>query len=466
MKIGESIINEIIKEKDVISASVVGSYSDNKNIEKIGDLDIVVICKKLSKKIFLKILRRVKNKKYNYNIMINSTFGPMKISSDKSLPVHLMIYDINSHIDHVIKSPFTCYDWERSKIYRGKPLRKIFSVNQLQLNDFTNTRRTSKEYLKDVKKGKISIREYKFKNNKIYLKKKYVPIDPRNRGEFVYHIINFLVINLYKFINQKNIKPNKKKFETLFFKIINKNKKILKKFKILKKNKENKKLVYDKDVINLALNFLNRFNNYIEKIKSEYLELNFVRHARTSLNKKKKFLGIRSNPKIIKQTRKKINNIKYNYIITSTLLRSKMTKSLFRASKYLVNNLVNEIDYGIVDGLTIKQTKNKYPYLFKKWKKKIDVKFPEGENTNNVKKRAIKFIKFLRKFENGSKILIISHSYFLRVFLSMILKIDLYKAFNIKIDHLKIFQFIKKGDKIYSNLNRLDQQNIFNQLHD
>ncbi len=466
MKIGESIINEIIKEKDVISASVVGSYSDNKNIEKIGDLDIVVICKKLSKKIFLKILRRVKNKKYNYNIMINSTFGPMKISSDKSLPVHLMIYDINSHIDHVIKSPFTCYDWERSKIYRGKPLRKIFSANQLQLNDFTNTRRTSKEYLKDVKKGKISIREYKFKNNKIYLKKKYVPIDPRNRGEFVYHIINFLVINLYKFINQKNIKPNKKKFETLFFKIINKNEKIFKKFKILKSNKENKKLVYDKDVINLALNFLNRFNNYIEKIKSEYLELNFVRHAQTSLNKKNKFLGIRSNPKIIKQTRKKINNIKYNYIITSTLLRSKMTKSLFRASKYLVNNLVNEIDYGIVDGLTIKQTKNKYPYLFKKWKKKIDVKFPEGENTNNVKKRAIKFIKFLRKFENGSKILIISHSYFLRVFLSIILKIDLYKAFNIKIDHLKIFQFIKKGDKIYSNLNRLDQQNIFNQLHD
>lgn len=466
MKIGESIINEIIKEKDVISASVVGSYSDNKNIEKIGDLDIVVICKKLSKKIFLKILRRVKNKKYNYNIMINSTFGPMKISSDKSLPVHLMIYDINSHIDHVIKSPFTCYDWERSKIYRGKPLRKIFSANQLQLNDFTNTRRTSKEYLKDVKKGKISIREYKFKNNKIYLKKKYVSLDPRNRGEFVYHIINFLVINLYKFINQKNIKPNKKKFETLFFKIINKNKKIFKKFKILKSNKENKKLVYDKDVINLALNFLKRFNNYIEKIKSEYLELNFVRHAQTSLNKKNKFLGIRSNPKIIKQTRKKINNIKYNYIITSTLLRSKMTKSLFRASKYLANNLVNEIDYGIVDGLTIKQTKNKYPYLFKKWKKKIDVKFPEGENTNNVKKRAIKFIKFLRKFENGSKILIISHSYFLRVFLSIILKIDLYKAFNIKIDHLKIFQFIKKGDKIYSNLNRLDQQNIFNQLHD
>ena len=32
----------------------------------------------------------------------------------------------------------------------------------------------------------------------VYLKKKYVKIDSRNRGEFVYHIINFLVIfNIY-----------------------------------------------------------------------------------------------------------------------------------------------------------------------------------------------------------------------------------------------------------------------------
>ena len=63
MKIGETIINELIKEKDVISATVVGSYSENISIDKIGDLDIVVICKKLSKKTFFNILKRVKKKK-------------------------------------------------------------------------------------------------------------------------------------------------------------------------------------------------------------------------------------------------------------------------------------------------------------------------------------------------------------------------------------------------------------------
>ena len=57
MKIGQSIINELIKEKDVISVSIVGSYTENKSIEEIGDLDVVVICNKLSKKIFSNILK-------------------------------------------------------------------------------------------------------------------------------------------------------------------------------------------------------------------------------------------------------------------------------------------------------------------------------------------------------------------------------------------------------------------------
>ena len=26
-----------------------------------------------------------------------------------------MIYDLNSHIEHTIKSPFTCYDWKGVK---------------------------------------------------------------------------------------------------------------------------------------------------------------------------------------------------------------------------------------------------------------------------------------------------------------------------------------------------------------
>ena len=65
MKIGESIIQELIKDKDVISATIVGSYSEKKNIEKIGDLDVVVICKKLTKKIFKRLNNKIKKKNFN-----------------------------------------------------------------------------------------------------------------------------------------------------------------------------------------------------------------------------------------------------------------------------------------------------------------------------------------------------------------------------------------------------------------
>ena len=68
----------------------------------------------------------------------------------------------------------------------------------------------------------------------------------------------------------------RKNFENFFLKITKNNVNYLKQFVILKKNKENKNLVYNKDVINLALNFLKSFNHYSEQIKKEYLELNFM----------------------------------------------------------------------------------------------------------------------------------------------------------------------------------------------
>ena len=320
--------------------------------------------------------------------------------------------------------------------------------------------------MKDIKKNRISIRQYNFRDNKVILKKKFIKINPRNRGEFVYHIINFLVINLYKYLNQKNIKVKGKRFDNLFLKITKNNHKILKNFKILRERKKNKDLVYDPSIVSLALNFIKNFNQYLENIKKEYLELNFVRHAQTSLNKKKLFLGSRIDPEITNIKRKKINNIKYNYIITSKLRRAKMTRNFFSAKKILSNELVNEIDYGKVDGLSITETKKRYPHLFKSWKNGTDVKFPQGENARDVQKRAKKFLNFLNNFKSGSKILIISHSFYLRVLFALILKINLKKAYKIKVDHLKIFQFLKKGNNYISNLNRAEYYNILNNSYD
>lgn len=466
MKIGEILINELIKDKEVISATIVGSYSEKKNIDQIGDIDIVVICKKLSKKIYFNLVKKIKKRKFQKNTLINSSFGPVKMGSKTTLPIHLMIYDINSHKNHVLNSPFTCYDWERSKMYKGIPLKKIYSAKSLQLNDFFESRRNSKEYLSDLKKNKISIRSYIFKGNKVSLKKKYIKIDPRNRGEFVYHIINFLVINLFKFIYKKNIKVSGLKFDKFFLKITKNDNKLLNNFKNIKKNKINKKLQYNLNTIKLAISFITKYSQFLQKIKNEYIELNFVRHARTSMNKNNLFIGSRSDPKIITIKNKKINKLRYDYIITSNLKRSKMSAKFFRTKKTINTNLINEIDYGYADGFTLKMVKKKYPYIIKSWKKGIDVRFPKGENTNDVNKRVQQFFLFLKKFKKKTNILIISHSFFLRVLIGLILKIDLKKVYKIKIDHLKIFQFLTKNNIFVPNFSRLEQEKIYNQIND
>ena len=83
MKIGNKILNKLIKNKEIISANIVGSYIEKKDLDKIGDIDVVVVCKKLSKKIIEKLIYDIKNiniKGLNKEFLVNSTFGPLKLT--------------------------------------------------------------------------------------------------------------------------------------------------------------------------------------------------------------------------------------------------------------------------------------------------------------------------------------------------------------------------------------------------
>ena len=46
-KFGNNLINQLYKIDGVISVTIVGSFSKTYDLDKIGDLDVVVICKKL-----------------------------------------------------------------------------------------------------------------------------------------------------------------------------------------------------------------------------------------------------------------------------------------------------------------------------------------------------------------------------------------------------------------------------------
>jgi ribonuclease H / adenosylcobalamin/alpha-ribazole phosphatase len=176
-----SFFNELLKRpfdlSDVISSTLVGSNLNSK-FNNQSDIDLIVIVKNLNKNNFTKIRKIIKSINLNmyklekYNIVINSTFGPLKFEKKDQIIIHLMIYDIKGHINHVLESPFTCFDWERSKKYLGVSLKKIFSVGNLTLNDFFNNRRGIKSYISDLKEGVITYRKYIFERKNYYLIKK------------------------------------------------------------------------------------------------------------------------------------------------------------------------------------------------------------------------------------------------------------------------------------------------------
>lgn len=469
MLIGDLILNKLISKKEVISASIVGSYTEKKNIDKIGDIDVVVICRKISKNIIKKIIRIVEKinlKKYKKKIIVNSSFGPLKISSGETIPIHLMVYDIKSHIQHVTLSPFTCYDWERTTFFRGMHLKDIFPVGMLQLNDFFSARRSSNEYLKDLEKNRLSIRKYIFINKKAKVIKRYLKIDERNRGEFVYHIIKFLIINLYKYINNKNNLPKEENFNKLFLQITNNNQKFLKDFKILKKNKEEKLLAYNPNIIAFGKYFIKKYNRYLKLLKNNNTIFSFVRHAKPAKNSSNRFLGVRTNPDIIKKKIRKKYNKKFDIIYTSELKRTISTAKLFNGKKIYSNQLINEIDYGVLDGKKINYLDKYFPDLNQSLKKNINIRFPKGESTSDVELRVKKFLLLLKKIKSKKNILIISHSFFLRVLIGILLKFDLRKIFKLKIKHLEMFEFIKFKNIFIPNFNRNKIKIFYKQLND
>jgi probable phosphoglycerate mutase len=355
---------------------------------------------------------------------------------------------------------------ERSKFYKGIHLKKIYPVRNLQLRDFFESRRSFKEYLKDLSKNKISIRSYSFKKNVIKVKKKYLKIDARNRGEFVYHIIKFSIINLNKFLTNKNEDLNQKRFEKLFLKITQNDLNLLKLFRVLKKNKEEKTLIYNSKILNLGKIFLRKYDKFINEIKKNAPKISFTRHAKTSKNSFNTFLGSKLDPDISNKKifKKKINK-KFDLTITSTLKRSKSSAKFFNSKKIISNNLINEINYGDADGMQLRLFKKKYPKIIKSWKKGINVNFPNGESTKDVHKRVKKFLNFLKKVKSKKRILVISHSFFLRVLIGFLLNINLKKIYKLKIDHLKLFEIVKINNKFSSNFDRDEIKKFDKQLY-
>ena len=132
-RLQEEIFVKISSIPGVISVTFVGSFVDNKDLSGISDIDTIVICNKLSEKIFKQCLDCAQSVSLEscglggHQLKINYSLGPLKFDKPNLVVIHLMVYDVEMHRKHVLSSPFTCFDWERSNIFIGNSLKKYFS---------------------------------------------------------------------------------------------------------------------------------------------------------------------------------------------------------------------------------------------------------------------------------------------------------------------------------------------------
>lgn len=455
LNIKKKLFEKIEQIEELEGSAIVGSFTEKGKLD-FNDIDVIIIVKKLDKKIFKKCIRNLKEIKPAdlkirniKKIKINSTFGPLKFNSSNTLVIHAMIYDIEGHIDHVKKSPFTCMDWERSKIYLKKHLKDIFDVKQLSFADFFQSRRSINDYLKDLSKNIISYRKYQFFKNKYKIIKKTKKINNKNKIIFYNHIVKNLICNYFKFFYQKNIKFNhlsKKNIIKAFGKdFFNQNyKNIIKLDIVYKKKKLNNFNIW---------NFIKNYHKFLKEIKKNSSTIVLIRHKKTKF-KKSIFISNKINPSILEK--KKRNSLKkVDYIFSSPMKRCLETAKQYFKSDYkiTIDNNLREINYGKAEGLDLKQIKNKFPEIILSWRRGYDPRFPGGENTKDVFNRVKNFNRKIFKIDN-KKIGVVSHNNFIRCFIGLVFKLNLNKLYKIYVPYFNKISFIIIQNRILLNTNR------------
>jgi len=464
-KIKKSIINAIGNKNEIVSATIVGSFLDSVGLKGISDIDVVIIVDQLTKNIFEDIIssfETIKGSDFgldDHQVIINNSFGPLKFNSEKTVVFHVMIYDIEGHINHVEESPFTCFSWESFIPITGISLRDVYPTLNLQIDDILRSRRGLITYISDIEKGCITYRKYTFNNNKLEIIKENFELDLKHNLEYSYHITYHLLNNFYKIITRKinSIEVGDlAKFYLSFDFFQNENLLFFEDLYSWKKKGGNP----PKNIISSTKLFINNFFSFVESIKLSSKIISFRRHGKTVLNDGT-FLGVKRNPSI-EALSKKASDFNYEIGYHSELLRSIETISHFNCNRLVESSLLNEIDYGLAEGLTISQLHSKFPDIILKWEEGRDPKFPEGECQNDVLNRVHSFLN--SELDVNKDSIVITHLVVLRLILFNYLNLDFKNLFKINIEHIEGFDALNFNQYFSIEISKETRRRIRKQL--
>jgi len=118
-------------------------------------------------------------------------------------------------------------------------------------------------------------------------------------------------------------------------------------------------------------------------------------------------------------------------------------------------------DYGLVEGLTLKELNDKFPELVQSWQKNEDPKFPDGESQLDVSNRLQNFIN---KGFTKNKIAIVTHNVVLRTLLGKVYNQPIYNWYKLNPDHLDEHLFFVFNNVLIPNFTKEQQKKYKDEL--
>ena len=458
----ERIFSAVERMPEVVSATIAGSFSDGAELAAISDIDTIIVVKRLDAAGFAAMQWEFTRAlepllaKEGFHLRINPTLGPLKFNDERTAVLHLMVYTCQTHRDHAIKSPFTCLDWQRSQLWRKSPLQQIYPVFGLQPHHFISSRRGASDYLRDLLANVITYRELQFDQGHCREAKCQKPMSVRDRHEFAYHVIRFLMQNFLKLVRRHNHSYDGEELLEPYFALFPVGADTFVPFyRELRRIKRETRFTGEvAGLIETTTDFVTAFESqFREAFEQQAVRHLVFRHAATTQNRENGFdtvfLG-RSDPDLsdrsgalpaLEHLAEAVERNPIQRAFSSPLKRAGSSLRLLaerspNIPEPVIDNRLREIDYAACEGLTVRECREQFPDLFSAWARSEDPEFPGGgENTAAVGQRVQNFSETRWAYGCDPSITC-THNVVLRTLVGRLLSLPRADWHRIRIGHL------------------------------
>lgn len=449
----------------VRSVTLTGSFVEAPSLDGISDIDCVVVVDWLNAERYDTLVGefdaalRGLLAEEGFEFRVNPTLGPLKFNGPKLAVLHLMLYSQRARVDHAHNSPFTCLDWQRSGVHRKRSLADVYPVFGLQPRHFLGSRRSIKDYLADLRAGVVSYRELVCSAVGYEERKHGKPMTVRDRHEFAYHVMKFLMSNLLKLLTRTNTAFDTDALPAEYFARFPDGAEVFVPF--FRTLAAKKRAIDFADPVPDLEPTLERFAAVMEgQFRNVFVETAtrhvVTRHAPTRLNGGNGegviFQGRTDEPVVAtpdadwQPLADTVHELNLSAAFASPTKRARQTLARLRAFTDLpfetLDERLHEIDYGELECRTVGDARRIYPDVFAAWEAGEDPRLPGGESTADVLARVEVFTR--DRWESATAdSLTCTHNVLLRCLVGATLGVPRSEWHRLRVPHLGPVTFVQ-----------------------